>query len=161
MRIKEYNSKLKKLDFPKAVQDSITEQKEAIANLQAIQLSKGQTSKGGDLPDYSEVSVEVYGKSEGPWRLKDTGAFWAGLTVAEVNAQGWRITSTDSKTDMILGKLSKAFFGTKNDKERAAAYVFGLNKETRAGGSESEPLATGIILPELKKQMEKQTGLKF
>jgi len=99
------------------------------------------------MPDYSERSINEFGKKPGPWRLKETGAFYLGITVKDINEKGWTLTSTDSKTAMLEKKAGKR--------------IFGLNDETRAGGSESEPLATGIILPELKKQMEAQTGLKF
>jgi hypothetical protein len=81
------------------------------------------------MPYYSKRSVEVYGKPPGPWKLFDTGGFWKGLTVAEINAKGWRLTSTDSKTEMILGRFASREFGSSSDKEKAAAYIFGLNKE--------------------------------
>ena len=39
------------------------------------QLNDGQRADGTYLPDYSEVSVKVYGKPQGRIKLKETGEF--------------------------------------------------------------------------------------
>ncbi len=147
MTTREYSKRIQRLNLRQAVKAAIRVKSDEIANLQAIQMSKGKKRDGNAMPDYSPVSVLVYGKRPGPWTLKHTGAFYKGLTVKEINDRGWRITSIDPKTPMLVRK--------------AGQKIFGLNDETRSGGMFSEPLATGILLPEIKKQCEWQTKLKF
>lgn len=113
------------------------------------------------MPDYSERSVEFYGKPEGPWRVKDTGALYAGITVSEINDKGWVLKSNSATTEKFLKRFAKREFGDSSAVERAVMYTFGLNAETRAGGPENAPLATEILFPEIKKQCELQAGIKF
>lgn len=64
------------------------------------QLQAGQRGDGTYLPDYSPVSVEVFGKHPGPMTLEDTGAFYRGIMLEVVEA-GIRIYGKDIKTDML------------------------------------------------------------
>jgi hypothetical protein len=67
------------------------------------------------MPNYSPVSVEVYGKPPGPIKLFQTGAFYRGFML-DVNGNILTITSSDPKTD----KLYKRYATIK-------ANIFGLN----------------------------------
>lgn len=118
-----------------------------------MQLSKGQTSKDGELPDYSKNSVELFGKRPGPWTLKDTGSLYESLKIANINNTGWEITATSETAGLVLGKLKK-----KGYKETD---VFGLNEETRLGGETNRALATEILYPTIKKEVERQSGLNL
>ena len=53
--------------------------KEVIADMNTDQLWEGKRSDGVTLPDYSPVSVAVYGKPPGPIKLYDTGKFYRGI----------------------------------------------------------------------------------
>lgn len=147
MTIRAYNQAIQKINLPKALQQAVEEKKEAIADLQAIQMIRGQKRDGNLMPQYSERSIAEFGKPPGPWRLYDTGSFYRGLTVKDINKTGWTITSTDDKTGMLMKKAGKL--------------IFGLNDETRAGSGSNAALATEIIYPELKKQCEIQAGIKL
>lgn len=158
MRIKAYNQAIQKIDLQQAIKETIRQNESVITNLQATQFSLGQTSKGGDLPEYSKRSVEDYGKPPGPWKLKDTGAFYQGLHIAEINKGGWKTISSDGKTYEIIAKAAKRW-GTTD--EIAESYIFGLNKNSRADTAEHGDLVTDHIRPTLKKVLSKQTGLKL
>jgi hypothetical protein len=114
-----------------------------------VQLSKGQTSKDGELPYYSKNSVEIFHKRPGPWTLKDTGSLYESLEIEDINDTGWKITATSDTASLVLARLKK-----KNYKETD---VFGLNDLIR----EEFDLATKILFPEIKKIISQQTGLKL
>ncbi len=120
--------------------------------MQAIQLSKGQTKKGGEFPYYSPASVQKFGKREGPWTLHDTGALYLGLQIKNINEKGFETTSTSKTASLVLGKLQKKGYKSTD--------VFGLNEETRKGSAEN-PRLTEILLPQVILELEKQTGLKI
>ena len=62
---------------------------------------EGILSDGSYLPDYSETSVNVYGKSAGHITLKDTGEFYQSFVV-KVNNTGIMIVANDVKDDTVL-----------------------------------------------------------
>lgn len=62
------------------------------------QLRFGLTADGGVLPDYSDTSVNLYGKEPGPIQLKDTGAFYKSFEVI-LTDDGFWITADDEKTE--------------------------------------------------------------
>lgn len=68
------------------------------------------------MPNYSPVSVEVYGKPAGPIKLYETGAFYRGFML-DVNGNILTITSDDPKTDMLY----KRYATLKHN-------IFGLNQ---------------------------------
>jgi hypothetical protein len=88
------------------------------------------------LPEYSDASVNIFGKPAGPWRLFDTGEFYRGFFV---RIEGGRaiFDSRDSKTTVILQRL---------DERRNAepTEIFGLNK------ANLRDLARNYILPDLQ-----------
>jgi hypothetical protein len=102
-----------------AAKQSIQKNAEIISDLQATQLFKGQKRDGSYLPDYSENSVAIFGKPDGPIRLNDTGDFYKGFTLS-INETGFVQYSKDDKNDMLIKKYGKN--------------IFGLNKEHRSEG---------------------------
>lgn len=86
-----------KLNVPIMVEETLKELAPVIEDLLADQLQRGEKGDGTKLPDYSPVSVRVYGKPAGPIRLFETGAFYRGMTLA-VTAKDFEIIDTDSKT---------------------------------------------------------------
>lgn len=118
---------------------SMIDTKDVLLDLNVEQLHKGQKSDGRFMPDYSPVSVEVYGKPPGPIKLYDTGAFYRGfmLDIGSILA----ITSSDDKTDMLFKR-----YATKKHN------IFGLN-----------PLFAREYLPALQKRfitrVRNKTGL--
>jgi len=132
--------KLQSLDIEEVARKSIEQTKETIADLNVEQLNKGIRSDGSMMPDYSPVSVEVYGKPEGPIKLYDTGAFYQGFTV-EVQGDKVVTTSTDSKTE----KLYKRYATDKKN-------IFGLS-----GPFKREYLP--VLQKAFRKNINLQTGL--
>lgn len=62
------------------------------------QLSAGLLADGGQLPDYSKASVEMFGKTPGPIQLFNTGEFWKSWTV-ELTLSGFIIDANAEKPD--------------------------------------------------------------
>lgn len=72
-------------------------------DLVVMQLQKGQGALR-QLPPYSDSSVNRYGKPPGPWRLKETGSTYRGITQI---ARGEEIEgfTTDPKNDDLEERL--------------------------------------------------------
>jgi len=60
----------------KVIDESMSEFLPDITALNLQQLERGQYVSGVNLPDYSEVSVEVFGKPDGAMTLKDSGDYY-------------------------------------------------------------------------------------
>lgn len=65
--------------------------------IQNNQLQKGIRGDGVVLPNYSQVSVDVYGKEPGPITLKDKGDFYDSMVVIIFNG-GLR---TEAETEKV------------------------------------------------------------
>lgn len=74
--------------------------KSSVEDLNIEQLDRGERVDGSSLPNYSPVSVAVFGKRPGPMNLNNTGAFWRGITL-EVLDDGIELRGTDMKTQML------------------------------------------------------------
>jgi hypothetical protein len=61
----------------------------------------GVDSTGADLPDYSDASINVYGKRPGHMTLKDTGEFYQSFVV-RVDRSGINIIADTQKDDKDL-----------------------------------------------------------
>ena len=85
------------------------EQQHAI-DLNIKQLDKGEYSDGANLPEYSDVSVEVFGKEPGPFTLEETGDFKRAFEM-KGNFDEFNITSYDNKTDKIINMTHPDIFG--------------------------------------------------
>lgn len=77
-----------------------------ISDLNREQLQQGITSTGGYLPDYSPVSVNMYGKPSGPIQLKETGDYYEGI-VPVFEDKSFDLAGTDWKTDMLEKRYGK------------------------------------------------------
>ncbi len=73
-------------------------EKLAIKLNQENQLKFGKTADGNFLGDYSQTSVDVYGKEPGPIQLKDTGDFYDSFQVILLD-DGFVIDADGFKTD--------------------------------------------------------------
>lgn len=82
------------------LKDSVNEAAPMIEDKIIEQLERGERGDGVSMPDYSPVSVAVYGKRPGPMTLNDTGAFHRGITV-KADEQGVEVTNNNWKTAML------------------------------------------------------------
>lgn len=80
-----------------AVRGAFQESTGDIEELLIMQLTQGLRGDDEFLPDYSQVSVNVYGKPPGPMRLYETGDFYEGIK-AEAGHDEVTIIGTDEKT---------------------------------------------------------------
>ena len=74
----------------------LSEDQETIADYNRMQLNRGMRADNTYLPDYSEASVEMYGKLPGPIRLYDTGKFWNSIKI-KTTEDTITILNTDKK----------------------------------------------------------------
>lgn len=138
--ILELRRKIDDLDINQVSVDAITKTDAIAADIQVKQQLNGVDAKGKEMPYYSPVSVEVFGKPEGPIKLRDTGAFQRGIYV---KAMGDKITisSTDDKTKMLEERFGKKGFS-----------ILGLNSGSRKEWKEDlQPVLVDIV--------KKKTGL--
>lgn len=81
-----------------------------IEALNIEQLQKGQRADGSYLPNYSPVSVLVYGKPAGHIKLYDQGDFYAGITVT-IDDEGIELIGRDIKTEMLVTRYGEGILG--------------------------------------------------
>lgn len=94
------------LDMPLLVKEVIEENETLIEDMVIFQLQRGERGDGLILPNYSIVSVRVYGKPPGPIKLFDTGAFYRGIKVKPFENR-FELIGQDEKTEEL-----EARFGT-------------------------------------------------
>lgn len=82
-----------------------------IEDLNIAQLDNGERADGSSLPNYSPVSVYVYGKKPGPMNLHDKGNFWRGITVL-VGEDFLEFVGKDIKTGMLQMRYGEDILGT-------------------------------------------------
>lgn len=82
-----------------------------IEDFNIAQLDRGERSDGSSLPNYSPVSVYVYGKKPGPMNLHNTGAFWRGIEVI-VHEDYIEFVGKDVKTGMLQVRYGEDILGT-------------------------------------------------
>ena len=70
----------------------------------------GIRSDSSSLPDYSDASVNIYGKRPGAMTLKDTGAFYQSFFV-KVDSSGIIINADTVKEDTDLLKYGEKILG--------------------------------------------------
>lgn len=85
----------------KTMSDNPILEKLAIQLVQRRQLDFGLTGDGNFLGEYSAVSVEVFGKEEGPIQLDDTGEFRDSWEIVFVD-DGFFINADGQKDDTNL-----------------------------------------------------------
>lgn len=133
-------NKVKALDTDKVIDDAIEETLPDVEAINRERMLDGVKSDGSIMPNYSIISQEVYGYPDEPIKLRDTGAFHAGITAKR---QGDAIvqTSTDSKTEMLVDRYGETIFGT--------------------GGSYKKQYQDENLRPAMNKKITESTGLKF
>src|SRR5690606_8033756 len=102
----------------------IASNEERITAMNTDQLFSGQRSDGSKLPDYSPVSVEVFGKPAGPIRLYDEGDFYRGFFL-KTDRFPVLFDSRDSKTEMLVSDYGDKIFGLtqENKKDLVNNYI--------------------------------------
>jgi len=142
MTIDRLISNIEALDFNRVIRETVEETVQELTKYQQDQLFAGLRSDGNTIyPSYTLLTEEIKsGKGQPTDRvtLKDTGAFYRGITVT-ASANSVKITSTDSKTEMLEKKYSEE--------------IFGLNEDSAAKYSENEitPIATKKIKEQILK----------
>lgn len=141
---------LKGLDIEGIASQTVADNVEVIADLNATQLSEGFRADGSaTLPSYSERTIELKKQRSGlsgvtdRVTLYDTGDFYRGLYAA-VQGEDVEYGSTDTKADKLQDRYSTA-----------KGSIFGLNDDSR------DELITGYLLPDWQKKIEEATGLEF
>jgi hypothetical protein len=104
-------NKLARVDVLLSAQAAIEDTASDATAAQRSQLAQGLKADDTFQPDYSPRSVSVYGKEPGPIKLKDTGAYYAGLAI-DVQGDKFSIFSTDIKNDYLEGKYHPLGLGT-------------------------------------------------
>ena len=92
-------AKLQSINIAQEVEDAFNQDAKFAEDRNREQLMDGV---GGDglMPDYSETSVNKYGKPAGGIRLYETGSFWKGITY-EAKDGIVKAFSTDEKNDFL------------------------------------------------------------
>jgi hypothetical protein len=90
--------KLKSLNSDQVVDDAIEDNLYEIVKLNQSQLEKGEYVSGNKLPDYSDVSVELFGKPDGPMTLKESGYYYGSME-GQLAGDEIRILSDPIKID--------------------------------------------------------------
>jgi hypothetical protein len=129
-KLKEYRE-----DIIDITVEVLNENASLIEDMNIAQLQRGERADGQILPNYSPVSVLVYGKPPGPIKLFDTGAFYRGI-IARANPKGLEMDNTDSK----IGKLAN----------RYGDEIIGLQEQN------IELVQEFILIPELIKKTEQR-----
>lgn len=86
-----------------------------------MQLSQGKRSDDVFLPDYSNVSVTVYGKPPGPMRLFDQGDFYEGIE-ARITGDGLELVGTDVKSEMLKLRYGDEIIGLSEENKNRILY---------------------------------------
>ncbi len=141
MTTRQLLDKVNALDTDKVINDSLDETMDAVEDINRERMLDGVKADGKMMPHYSYISRTVYGYPDEPIKLKDTGAFQAGIT-AKREGENIAQDSTDSKTDMLV--------------ERYGDEILGIGKGTYKKQYQDEHLR-----PTLNKKITAATGLKF
>ncbi len=141
MTINSLYQKVKKLDTKVLIENAIDNTAEELADINRERLKEGLNADNEAMPLYSKRSVEEFGKTPGPIRLLDTGAFQAGIT--SIREGDNIVTQSSDDKNELLTETERYFpiFGTKG--EYRVKY---LNEHLR---------------PELNSSITRAIGLKF
>lgn len=104
-------NRLQKINLELSAQAAIEDDAVNATKAQKEQLFQGLKADDTYQPDYSPRSVKVYGKPPGPIKLKDTGAYYAGLKI-DVLGDKFSIFSIDEKNDYLEGIYHPLGLGT-------------------------------------------------
>lgn len=128
---------LNELDVNREALSAIGRTGESILELNREQLLHGKRSDMTDMPDYSWISVTMFGKPDGPILLYDTGAFHGSFRL-DVGSEEFEIIADD------LYKLE----------DRFGEEIYGLT------ATNQEYYNQEIFYPEFINAVEELTGLK-
>lgn len=104
--------------MPSMLKESFEELKPVVEDLNIAQLDRGERADGSILPNYSIVSVSVYGKRPGPMNLHNEGNFWRGITL-EVYDNGVELIGRDMKTEMLQLRYGDEIIGLQDKSKEA------------------------------------------
>jgi hypothetical protein len=101
----------------------IRDHEQVIVQMNTDQLYAGKRADGEQMPNYSPVSVTVYGKPDGPIRLFDQGDFYKGFFI-DADKFPVLLGSKDRKTLMLVeGNQFRPGYGEQ---------IFGVDKANQA-----------------------------
>lgn len=103
-------NKLKRIDVNLSAAVAMENTADEATKQQRDQLNKGLKSDNSYLPDYSFRSVFQYGKTPGPIKLYDTGAFYRGILI-DVRGDIFIMESADEKSSMLQNRYGKDILG--------------------------------------------------
>lgn len=129
---------LNKLNVEKVVKQSISATSQTIAQLNREQLKSGKRADNSTMPNYSDASINLFGKPAGPIMLFDTGSFHSSITV-------------QVKGDEILTTAKDLY----NLSDKYTDEIYGL------ADVQQEIYNENVFYPELATEIENETGLNF
>lgn len=100
------SQKINKLNLDAITEDALINNQSEISELNRDQLREGLRATGTFLPNYSPVSVQMFGKPDGPIKLYETGDFYEGV-VPKFSDMNFSLESTDEKTSMLERRYGK------------------------------------------------------
>ena len=110
----------KEIDVILVAQDSINENAALMIRLNNEQLDQGLKASGIEFPDYSDASVNSFGKPKSPFTLKDTGKLRQGLYYKAVDDMVYYgsngETAEDAESNENIGQMGYGI--TQENKER-------------------------------------------
>jgi len=104
--INEMLARIESIDVEQICEDTFNANAEIAKELNIEQLERGEGSKTY-MPDYSNTSVNMFGKPRGGIRLYETGDFYKGINFEAVSGVV-HAYSTDDKSDMLETEYSNA-----------------------------------------------------
>lgn len=112
------------LIISRSIEHAVKELSPVIEDMNTAQLQLGKRSDGSSLPNYSPVSVAVYGKPAGPIKLFDQGDFYKGITT-KVGTTSFSLVGEDSKTEMLSLRYGDNIIGLSDEhiKELSHDYI--------------------------------------
>ncbi len=131
---------MESLDTEKIVIETMQESSDTLADLNAEQINTGLKADGSEMPEYSFRSVFQYGKQPGPMRLRDTGAWQAGI-YAKVQGDKVVFDSTDGKDQMLTDRYGENIKGL-SEKYKAEA----IREKVRPVFKNKIEQATGLLM---------------
>jgi len=135
-----YN-KVSTMDTSKVIDSAFDQTLEKLADVNRERMNDGVKADGSIMPNYSPVSVNVFGYPPGPIKLKATGAFQAKIGVKR-KGNVLSTESSDEKNFML------------ESTERYSP-IFGTS------GSYKKQFLDEALRPALNKGITLATGLKF
>lgn len=109
-----------KQDMPQIVKESFDDISSFVEDRMIDQLDKGLKGDGTFQPNYSPVSIQVYGKPDAPIKLYDTGDFYKGI-ISKAVIDGVDINSTDSKRNMLIRDYGEQTLNLTDDNKEIVA----------------------------------------